>query len=244
MEISNSPTVCIENSTFTNNTSCGYGMSRFSGNAGGVAIGYDDIPGHVPPDTSPSITITGCIFQGNTANATENNTLTVLSVLSNRTYNQRGGGMALYFGAMSYDAVVRVENSCFINNTAQDSGGGIYMFLSGNGSAHNVTIFNTDFIRNRAQDGGGLEITHSNVNSSLNPHSIDVTECMFEKNWGKFGGGFKNIQLNDHSNSNSLTVTDTDFCDNEADVGAGIYLQSVSTVERATLQKRIFIQDW
>lgn len=217
-------------------------MRRFSGNAGGVAIGYE-YPGNLQ-NVTPDILISGCTFENNTANATEDRRLTVLAVLSMRIYNQRGGGMAFYFGAESYNAAIRIEDSQFINNTAQDSGGGVYMFLDGPQSFHTVDIYNTNFTGNRAMDGGGLEITHSNPDSSQNPNLISVTKCNFDGNQGKFGGGYKNIQLNDVANSNHLYMRDCTFDGNEASVGAGIYLQSVVTIEKTTLLKRIVMEDW
>ena len=150
----------------------------------------------------------------------------------------------MYFGAENYNALIRIENCQFTDNTAQDSGGGIYMFLDGPGSAHNISIWDTNFTGNSAQDGGGLEITHSNPDSPQNPNFVEVIGCRFDRNWGKFGGGYKNTQLSDISNSNHLLVRNTTFDENKASVGAGIYLQSVVTVEKTTSLKRIVMEDW
>lgn len=218
-------------------------MRRYSGNAGGVAVGYNQTE-HLH-DISPMVTVIGCSFTNNRARAfNESYRYTVLTVLSNNVYNQRGGAMAFYFGEADYNGTVRIENSLFMDNNAEDSGGGVYMFLSGLNSFHRVNISNTNFTNNAALDGGGLEITHSNENSLTNPNYIDITSCRFDRNRGKFGGGYKNIQLHDLTNSNFLCIQDTVFDNNHADVGAGVYLQSVVTVEIATLRQRITMEDW
>jgi len=231
------------NSTFSDDISMGIGDQNFSGNAGGVAIGYQP---EISEEQSyqPNVTISGCDFTNNQALATDNKTFTFLEVLSSKIYNQRGGGVAFYFGRRKYNGTVLIQNCHFINNTAADSGGGVYMFLNGVESSHNITSVDTDFVGNKAQDGGGLEITHSNEDSVNNPNFVSVINCTFFGNRGKFGGGYKNIQLNDYSNSNNLVVEDTVFDGNEAEVGAGIYLQSVESVRDITLLRRISMKSW
>jgi predicted outer membrane repeat protein len=192
----------------------------------------------------PQIMIRGCTFEDNLATASGEFLFTVTEVLSSRVYNQRGGGLAFYFGTNNYSGVINIQDSRFTGNKARDSGGGIYAFLGGPYSAHNISISNTSFVRNSAQDGGGLEITHSNNNSIANPNFIRVTNCKFDGNSGKFGGGYKNIQLDGQTNANHLVVTGTVFKDNVADVGAGIYLQAVVTIIRFTLQRRVTMEDW
>lgn len=243
MEIFNSPKICIQDSLFANGTSLGISNRRFSGNAGGVAIGYNDT-GHLH-DFTPDITIMRCSFLNNSANAGENRRFTVLQVLRTRIYNQRGGAMAFYFGEDNYRGNVSVKDCIVTDNVAEDSGGGIYMFLSGQlGSYQTVVIDNTTFTSNKALDGGGLEITHSNPDSEKNPNNISVINCKFSYNSGKFGGGYKNIQLNDLTNLNYVFVRNTEFDSNTADVGAGIYLQSVVTVKKVTLLKRNEMENW
>ena len=243
LEIYNSPVICIEDSFFVNATSLGISNRSFSGNAGGVAIGYNDT-GRLH-DYSPEITVSRCSFENNSAKAGTNLRFTVLEVLRSRVYNQRGGGMAFYFGEDNYTGTITIKDCMFIDNVAEDSGGGIYMFLSGEmGSFQTVTISNSSFTGNRAQDGGGLEITHSNPDSVNTPNIISVVKCRFERNSGKFGGGYKNIQLNAVTNLNYLYVQDSVFDNNFADVGAGIYLQSVVTVKKVTLLKRIEMENW
>lgn len=227
-----------------NSTSRGYKNESFSGNAGGIAIGYSQ-PYRLQGYTyTPDITIRGCSLDSNAARASGVYRFTVLEVLSMQVYNQRGGGLAFYFGTANYSSVVTIEDCQFNNNVAEDSGGGVYMFLGGLNSIHNVSISNTSFTRNHAQDGGGLEITHSNADSTMNPNTVLVADCTFDGNSAKFGGGYKNIQLDDQSNANHVLVRGTVFRNNEADVGAGLYLQAVVTVVKATLERRIIVEDW
>lgn len=244
LDIYNCPIICIRDSSFVNGTSRGYKNESFSGNAGGIAIGYSQAYRFQGTTYTPKITVSRCLFSNNSARASGEYRFSVLEVLSRKVYNQRGGAVAFYFGTQDYGGDVRIEDSQFDGNEAEDSGGGVYMFLGGLNSAHNVSISNTGFSRNRAQDGGGLEITHSNADSVRNPNSILVTNCTFDGNWGNFGGGYKNIQLNDQSNSNHLLMERTVFSNNQANVGAGIYLQAVVTVIKSTLERRITMEDW
>ena len=222
----------------------GYKTEQFSGNSGGIAVGYSK-PYQIQDDVYyPQITLRKSRFESNSANAVGDFLFTVLEVLTNKTYNQRGGGVAFLFGASNYSGVVSIEGCTFTNNFARDSGGGVYAYLGGANSTHTVTISDTMFIGNEAQDGGGVEITHANSNSFNSPNSIVVTNCTFDGNKGKFGGGYKNIQVDDLSNSNKLLVKDTRFVNNSASVGAGIYLQAVVTVVKTTLKRRIDLEDW
>lgn len=222
----------------------GYKNESFSGNAGGIAIGYSQPYVDQGRTYMPEIMIRGCTMNRNEALAFGEQRYTVLQVLSMQVYNQRGGGLAFYFGTDNYNGTVTIEDCFFNDNKANDSGGGIYMFLGGMGSVHNVDISDTIFTGNWAMDGGGLEITHSNANSFLNPNTVQVTNCMFDGNMGKFGGGYKNIQLDGQSNANHLLVSRSVFMNNRGDVGAGIYLQAVVTVVKATLKRRVVIEDW
>lgn len=222
----------------------GYKTEQFSGNSGGVSVGYSKVYQIQDDVYYPQITLSRCRFEFNSALATGEYRFTVLEVLSNKTYNQRGGGVAFYFGTSNYSGVLNIEGCTFRNNMADDSGGGAYVYLGGVNSTHEVTVSDTEFTGNEAKDGGGLEITHANPNSLDAPNSIVVTNCTFDGNCGNFGGGYKNIQLDDLSNSNSLLVKDTRFVNNEANVGAGIYLQAVVTVVKTTLKRRIELEDW
>ena len=245
MEISNCPQVIVSGCRFTNNTSLGIGVERYSGNAGAIAMGYNDCP---RPDylqnKPPMILISESTFENNNATAAEAFQYDVSEVLSRRLYNQRGGSVACYFGTPSYSATVNITGSTIKDSFARDSGGGVYMFLAGDDNVHTVNIWNTDFISNEALDGGGLEITQSTPMSLKRPNRVTVSGCNFVKNVGNFGGGFKSIQLDTHGNMNFVTVCNTSFSKNKALVGSALYLQSLYAIDTVKLEKRIIVEDW
>ena len=211
-----------------------------------MAIGYNRMD-HLH-DIASDISIRRCTFINNTADAATNFAYSVMDVIIERNFNQRGAGMAIFFGEDDYyTGVIDIEGCEFTNNSARDSGGGVYMYLGGmEGSFQTITIANSNFTGNSAQNGGGggLETVHDNANSVETPNYVRVTKCRFDRNQGNFGGGYKNIQLNGKANANYVTVQDTVFESNEARVGGGIYLQSVETVKRDTLQNRIILENW
>ena len=245
MEISNCPQVIVSGCRFTNNTSLGIGVERYSGNAGAIAVGYNDRPRpeHLQ-DKPPIILISESTFENNNATAAEAFQYDISEVLGRRLYNQRGGSIACYFGTPSYSATVNITGSIIRDSFARDSGGGVYMFLAGDDNAHTVNICNTDFIGNEALDGGGLEITQSTPDSLTRPNWVTVSRCNFLKNFGNFGGGFKSIQLDTHGNMNFVTVYNTSFSENKALVGSGLYLQSLYAIDTVKLEKRIIVDNW
>ena len=230
---------------FTNNTSLGIGVEQYSGNAGAIAIGYNDLPRPAYyQERPPMILVSHSTFENNTATAADNFQYTVSQVLSQRIYNQRGGSIACYFGTPSYNATVDIVNSTIKDSLSRDSGGGLYVFLSGANNAHTVTIQRTDFIGNQAQDGGGLEITFSMPDSLVLPSKVTISSSNFIKNEGNFGGGFKCIQLDTHGNMNNVTITNTSFSGNVAQVGSALYLQSLLAIDTVKLRKGIIVEDW
>lgn len=235
----------VRSCRFTNNTSLGIGIERYSGNAGAVAIGYNDWPRpeHLR-DNLPMILISGSTFEKNNATASEAFQYDVSQVLSQQLYNQRGGSIAFYFGTPSYNATVDIFDSTVRDSFARDSGGGVYMFLAGDDNSHTINIRNTDFIGNEAKDGGGLEITQATPASLTMPNKVTVSNCNFVKNVGNFGGGFKSIQLDTHGNMNFVTVRNSSFSKNRAPVGSGLYLQSLYAIDTVKLEKRITVEDW
>ena len=248
MDISNSPQVVVSNCTFTNNTSLGIGTERYSGNAGAVAIGYDNttILEHLQ-NLPPVIRITGSIFKDNNSTAIEGFQYDVAQVLGTRIYNQRGGGVACYFGASNYPADVEIKGCTFEGNYVRDSGGSIYMFLSGQDNGHSVKIRECDIGNNTAVVGGGVELTFDtvvNVSSRVRLNNAIIENCDFSRNTGRYGGGYSLIQVNTHENLNNVTVRNCTFTDNKAPVGSALYLQYVYTVNQASLKKMTFIEDW
>ena len=184
------------------------------------------------------------MFVENTANVTAGFNRTTGEVLATRMYNQRGGGIAFYFGTDGLSAEVDIDRCDFEGNVANSAGGGVYMYLTGEDNAHTVRITETNFTLNKAQDGGGLEITFDTSISVENPNDIFVADCKFSRNKGNFGGGFKSIQLNSHGNQNKVTMVNCEFTENDAPVGSGIYFQSRFTIITVAMDTRIVLRDW
>ena len=248
LEISNSPQVIVSNCTFTNNTSLGIGTERYSGNAGAVAIGYDDtpIPEHLQ-NLPPVIRITGSIFKNNNSTATGENQHSVAEVLGQRIYNQRGGAIACYFGASNYSANVEIVECTFEGNYVRDSGGAVYMFLSGEDNGHSVKIRECDFTGNAAKLGGGAELTFDTSIGNLSDVLINqalIEDCMFKENRARDGGGFSHIQINKQENLNNLTIKNCSFMENEAPLGSALSLKYIFTVNYNMLERMVFIVDW
>lgn len=245
MEVSNCPQVIVSGCRFTNNTSLGIGVEQYSGNAGAIAIGYNDRPRpEYMQSNPPMILVSESTFENNNATAAQAFQYDVSEVLSRRLYNQRGGSIACYFGTQSYSATVNITRSTIRDSFARDAGGGVYMFLAGDDNAHTVNIWKTDFINNKALDGGGLEITQSTPVSLTRPSRVSISSCNFVNNVGNFGGGFKSIQIDTHGNMNFVTVRNTSFSENQALVGSGLYLQSLYAIDTVRLERRIIVEDW
>ncbi len=245
LEILNSPTVIAKGCRFTNNTSFGIGMTSYSGNAGGIAIGFNNTNLPILDDTERiAISIYQSVFVKNSASVIPEFNRSTGEVLATRIYNQRGGGVALYFGTAGLSADVSIDGCDFEENVADSAGGGVYMYLTGEGNAHAVNITDTNFMLNTAVDGGGLEISFDTAISVREPNDIHIANCKFLRNKGNFGGGFKSIQLNSHGNQNKVKLVNCEFTENDAPVGSGIYFQSRFTIITVAMETRIVLRDW
>ena len=248
LEISNSPQVFVSNCTFTNNTSLGIGTERYSGNAGAVAIGYDDRPKpeHLQ-NVTPVIRITGSTLRDNNSTASEEYLYDVAEVLRQRIYNQRGGAIACYFGTSNYSADVEIKHCNFEGNYVRDSGGAVYMFLSGQDNGHSVKIQKCTFTRNAAKLGGGAELTFDTSIGNSSDELVNkalIEDCSFAENMARDGGAFSHIQINKQENLNNLTIKNCSFIDNKAPLGSALSLKYIFTVNYNMLEKMIFIEDW
>ena len=236
--MSNSPLVLVDSCQFTNNTSEGIGTERFSGNSGGLSIGFaDDV---TPQNTTPQISIIGTTFTHNTADAKEEFRHDISYVLREKVYNQRGGAVAIYIGTSNYSAVVRIHDCVFEKNKARDSGGGVYINMGGSNNSHSVFVTDTRFIENEGPDGGGLEITQYSYEKPH--HTVVVNNSQFYGNRANFGGGFKSFQVFVYLNS--VNLYNCTFINNTAQVGAALYMQSVYTIVVETVQEKSILQDW
>ena len=244
LEISNSPRIIVDNCQFTNNTSQGIGKTRYSGNSGGMSIGFDGTPR--PPEFQsipPEIFITETQFTNNSANASGAFVYEVSYVLKTNIFNQRGGAMAIYIGSPNYTAQILIQNCTIKGNQALDSGGGIYMNIGGENNNHSIKIIDTNFIENNGPDGGGLEITqYSNVRIDEPHHAVNIINCNFLRNVATFGGGYKSLQIFVYLNT--VNLYNCTFINNSAQVGGALYLQSVFTVPLVTLLENSIIEDW
>jgi|GEM_PF-1716943 len=213
-----SPT--ITNCTFAGNTAdYGGGMYNNSGNPtvtnctfSGNRTGFGG--GGMGSDGTSSLTVTGCVFFGNTATGgyggglhnagTGTSTVTDCAFTGNNAAGGGGGGM--YNGSGS----PTVTGCTFSGNTA--TGGGSGMF--NDGSSPSVT--DCLFADNATSDvGGGI------YNGGGSP---SVTGCTFSGNSAANGGGMCNYS------SSSPTVTNCTFSGNTAtDTGGGMHNTEGST---------------
>ena len=173
----------VESCTFTNNTSQGIGQTPYSGNAGGIAVGYSDtqFPARLQ-ECTPQINISRSQFEKNRALAGDGFQYSVAEIISKRVYNQRGGGIACYLGTPNSSTKITIDQCVIAGNVASSAGGGLYVFLTGENNTHQVNITRTEFIRNNAPDGGGLEITFDTDVSVERPNWIFITDCNFTGN--------------------------------------------------------------
>ena len=246
MEISNSPIVRIESCKFENNTSLGIGTRPFSGNGGGLSIGYDLTPRlDSLRNVFPNISIVSSEFIGNNANAVEGYQYPLLDVLRTGVYNQRGGGIAFFSGTANYSADITIYNCLIQDNSARSNGGGAYIFLGGTHNSHKITVQKTHFLNNRATYVGGLLFSLNTDDSVDNPNQIYISDCVIQGNNARvINGGLTVYQSNEKGNLNNVTITNTSFVNNTAEIGGAVYLQTVFTTRNVPRRNRILLENW
>ena len=106
LEIYNTASVTIINSTFTDNICKGQRRVPNSGNAGAVSIGYSETYTH---KHSPLIEVMNCIFTGNEANLEGDACGRANVAISQQIFTQRGGGLGCYFSAPGLEVL---SNAC------------------------------------------------------------------------------------------------------------------------------------
>ncbi len=235
----------VENCLFTNNTSEGIGTNAYSGNSGALAVGYNDtqLPDRVL-EWSPRLTIVDTKFLNNSARAAAEFKLTVAQVLKDHVYNQRGGAIAVYYGAPNYSGIVSIVHCELVGNSADSAGGAVYMYLTGENNSHIVNITGSEVSQNYASDGGGVEITFDTSISYISPNQIYIDGTNFTGNRGVYGGAIKFIQVSSQGNFNALMVKDSMFSGNMATVGSALYFQSRYVVSKVATQNRTFVDNW
>lgn len=220
----------------------------FSGNAGAIAIGYDET---TTPAYHPHINIVDSIFENNSANGTLDFESEASLLLKQRIFKQRGGGLAFYFGTVNNSAQVEILRCSFSGNFARSAGGGLYIInLLGANDSHWISIRECNFTSNSAKIGAGL-VTFYNPLTDVSPnfklaseivaHRVAVVNCVFTGNTGQYGGALSNIQL---GYLNALNVTNCSFTGNEGPLGAALYLQFLFTTSSFVPERRIIIKDW
>ena len=229
---------------FSNNTNLGIGNRSDSGNAGGIAIGYDE---NNEPGYRPNISIIESIIEYNEAEGSSNFQREASLLLKRRVFKQRGGGIAFYFGTRSSSAFVEILRSSFVGNYARSAGGGLYINLLGENNSHIINIRDCNFTSNSAYVGAGMVTFYNPVtNDSLSSaeilaHTVSIIDCIFVDNAGQYGGAVSNIQL---GYLNTLNVKDCTFVENNGTLGAALYLQFLFTTLSFVPERKIIIEDW
>ena len=158
-------------------------QDQHRGHAGGLSIGYDDIP--VPP--GPVAVVSGCVFLNNTSNATSHVIQTTSDLAQFARFTGRGGGCAILIDSM-YPLNATVVNCLFELNYAHSFGGGLYINFNGL-EHHIVTIRQVQFVRNQASTAGGLEIAFYSGGNLGADNRLEVYDSNFTNNNASFGGG-------------------------------------------------------
>ena len=221
----------VSNCIFSNNTNLGIGNRSYSGNAGGMAIGYDE-------NNEPEY---------NQADGSSNFQREASLLLKQRVFKQRGGGIAFYFGTRSSRARIEILRSSFVGNFARSAGGGLYVNLLGENSSHVINIRDCNFTSNSAFIGAGM-VTFYNpvINNFVLPteilaHTVSIVNCTFANNAGQYGGAVSNIQL---GYLNTLYVKNCTFVENNGILGAALYSQFLFTTFSFVPERKIIVEDW
>lgn len=234
----------VSSCSFSNNTNLGFGNRSYSGNAGGMAIGYDESN---DPDYHPNVTIFDSTFEYNRADGSSNFQREASLLLKRRVFKQRGGGVAFYFGTRSSSAHIDIFRCSFEGNFARSAGGGMYINLLGENSSHVINIRDCNFTSNIAYIGAGMVTFYNPVISNiLSPtemlaHGVSIVNCIFVGNAGQYGGALSNIQL---GYLNTLNVKNCTFMENNGTLGAALYLQFLFTTFSFVPEQKIIIEDW
>ena len=240
--------VIVSGCTFSNNTNLGLENRPYSGNAGAVAIGYDET---TDQNYQPDIKIIDTTIEYNRAPADGafDYERDASLFLKRKIFKQRGGGIAFNLGTTNKSADVDIIRCSFEGNFARSAGGGIYINLQGTNNSHAIDIRECNFTNNEALIGAGLATFYNPATSEGSilaevvalVYIVSITNCVFTGNSGQFGGALSNIQL---GYLNELNVTNCTFRENEGSLGAALYLQFLFTTFSFVPEKRIIVEDW
>ena len=154
---------------------------QYRGHAGGLSVGYHDIP------TAPVAVISNCVFRNNTSDPTSDLVQTTSDLVRSSQFTGRGGGCAFPVNPLlSLNATV--EDCLFEDNFANSSGGGLYVAFNGR-AKHTVTLRRVRFSRNHAPTAGGLEVGFIAGGNPGAENRLVAYDSVFVENTATFGGG-------------------------------------------------------
>ncbi len=182
----------LTNSAFNNNSVSPH-LTGWDQGGGGICI-------NVAESANASITIDGCLFEGNTS-------------------TQNGAGIESYFEGNS--AVFNLTNSVFFNNTAANNGSGFLAALYGLGT--DLKMSGCHFIDNTATN---FSAAADFWGTSGGTGSVVVDSCLFENNTSHYSGALEMGNGYDGGASVNYTLTNSAFNSNEATESGAITLWS------------------
>lgn len=170
------------NSTFEHNGPTSIiKQDQYRGHAGGLSVGYNDIP------TSPVAIISGCLFRNNTSDPTSDLVQTTSDLVQSSRFTGRGGGCAFPVNPR-YSLNATVEDCLFEQNYARSFGGGLYVAFNGR-EHHRVTLNRVQFVANEASTAGALEVGFITGGILGADNRLLAYDSVFAENHAVFGGG-------------------------------------------------------
>ena len=212
----------------------------FRANAGGVAIGVNEISFNV---TNVNITVINCTFIRNRAQPSEQDRVSTSELFVRSIFIGRGGGLGIFIRE-SVKVEIVIQDCYFESNFATTFGGGMYVLMDGAVSNHFTRVTGSKFIDNECQGGGGgLHTGYFLPTTAL--HSVEATNCTFIGNRALLGGGsyiFPGIGV---GRVYSATYISCHFKNNYAEeYGAALGLFSLDFFEPREGINAYVIEDW
>ena len=170
----------------------------YRGNSGGIAIGYNLLPG----ENDRSITtITNSVFVRNEARGF----ITPERAVTSEAYRGRGGGIGIYLNETYTDIVINVTDCIFEHNKAAVYGGAFYFVSSSYPTVqHIINLERCHFSDNDAPLGSGaISLSYFGTANESRQHSFVVKDTNFTRNFGEAGGAFYGY-IGEYSQSRTL----------------------------------------
>ena len=171
----------IVNCSFTDNYATSIIQdSQYRGNAGGVAIGIYGVS-HTN-QTKPSVLVAGSSFARNVAYPV--NQVTSSTLIQNRIFVGRGGGLAVYV-EQDDPVIITIIGCTFTNNSASTRGGGVFLLLDGHLSGHMFILADSLLEGNNVTGsnggGGGVVVTFFIPLNIMLPNNVLITNFYVTK---------------------------------------------------------------